>query len=68
MSLYNYNPERRIALTANNEPKKEITVNSTVQLKGIVKAIFNDSIHVQIGGKIITLPASNLLKQNKPLT
>ncbi len=60
--------ERRIALTTNNESKKEITVNSTVQLKGIVKAIFNDSIHVQIGGKIITLPASNLLKQNNPLT
>jgi hypothetical protein len=56
-------------MTTNNESKKELAVNSTVQLKGIVKAIFNDSIHVQIGGKIITLPASNLLKQNKtPLT
>jgi hypothetical protein len=56
-------------MSTNNESKKEITVNSTVQLKGIVKAIFNDSIHVQIGGKIITLPASNLLKKNEsPLT
>ena len=37
---------------------QDLTVNSTVSLKGIVKAIFKDTIHVQIGGKIITLPIS----------
>ncbi len=34
----------------------QLAVNSTVSLKGIVKAIFKDTVHVQIGGKIITLP------------
>ncbi|WP_197089653.1 hypothetical protein [Bacillus sp. SA1-12] len=43
---------------------KQIAVNSTISLKGIVKAIFNDTVHVQIGEKIIALPISdsNLLK------
>ncbi|MEK4029823.1 MULTISPECIES: hypothetical protein [Bacillaceae] len=46
-------------MAANSETKK-ISVDSTVSLKGIVKAIFNDTIHIQIGGKIITLPASQI--------
>lgn len=40
---------------------KKISVNSTISLKGIVKAIFNDTVHVQIGGKIITIPTSEFL-------
>ena len=40
------------------ETKKEVAVDSMVQLKGIVKAIFKDTIHVQIGEKIISLPTS----------
>ncbi|UGB29998.1 hypothetical protein [Metabacillus sp. B2-18] len=36
--------------------KNPISVNSTISLKGIVKAIFQDTVHVQIGGKIITMP------------
>jgi hypothetical protein len=51
---------------ANNAEAKKISVNSTISLKGIVKAIFNDTVHVQIGGKIITLPASELLLE-KPV-
>ncbi|MFD2443267.1 hypothetical protein ACFSO7_04640 [Bacillus sp. CGMCC 1.16607] len=43
-------------MTNNSEPK--LAINSTVSLKGIVKAVFNDTIHIQIGGKIIALPAS----------
>lgn len=43
---------------ANQSNSKKISVNSTISLKGIVKAIFNDTVHVQIGGKIITLPIS----------
>jgi hypothetical protein len=43
---------------ANQTESKKISVNSTISLKGIVKAIFNDTIHVQIGGKVITIPAS----------
>jgi len=46
-------------MAANSDVKK-ISVDSTVSLKGIVKAIFNDTIHIQIGGKIITLPASQI--------
>ena len=42
-----------------NQENNTISVDSTISLKGIVKAIFNDTIHVQIGGKIITLPISN---------
>jgi hypothetical protein len=49
-----------IHLVQKNE-SKNISVNSTISLKGIVKAIFNDTIHVQIGGKIITLPTSDFL-------
>jgi hypothetical protein len=45
---------------ANHSEAKKISVNSTISLKGIVKAIFNDTIHVQIGGKVITLPTSDL--------
>lgn len=45
----------------NQSSSKKIAVNSTISLKGIVKAIFNDTIHVQIGGKIITLPTSDFL-------
>jgi hypothetical protein len=44
---------------ANQSESKNISVNSTISLKGIVKAIFNDTVHVQIGGKIITLPTSD---------
>jgi hypothetical protein len=51
---------------ANKADGKKISVNSTISLKGIVKAIFNDTVHVQIGGKIITLPASELLLE-KPV-
>jgi hypothetical protein len=43
---------------ANQTESKSISVNSTISLKGIVKAIFNDTIHVQIGGKVITIPTS----------
>ncbi|MDN3015322.1 hypothetical protein V7161_17655 [Neobacillus drentensis] len=50
---------------ANHSESKKISVNSTISLKGIVKAIFNDTIHVQIGGKIITLPTSDFLLENK---
>ncbi|MGJ7919901.1 hypothetical protein [Neobacillus sp. LXY-4] len=39
---------------------KKISVDSPVTLKGFVKAIFNDTIHVQIGGKIIPIPANDL--------
>ena len=54
---------------AKNPEKNNISVNSTVSLKGLVKAIFNDTIHVQIGGKVITLPISDLQIGNtgKPL-
>lgn len=41
------------------DSKMPITVDSTISLKGIVKAIFKDTVHVQIGGKIITLPLSD---------
>lgn len=44
--------------------KNSITVDSTISLKGIVKAIFDNTVHIQIGGKIITMPITdfNLLK------
>ncbi len=44
---------------ANHSEPKKISVDSTISLKGIVKAIFNDTVHVQIGGKIIPIPASD---------
>jgi hypothetical protein len=46
---------------ANQSEAPKISVNSTVSLKAIVKAIFNDTIHVQIGGKIITIPTAEYL-------
>ncbi|MEW9051503.1 MAG: hypothetical protein AB2392_10130 [Neobacillus sp.] len=46
---------------ANKSDSNNISVNSTISLKGIVKAIFNDTVHVQIGGKIITLPKSDYM-------
>lgn len=44
---------------ADDQIAKKISVNSTISLKGIVKAIFNDTVHVQIGEKIIPIPASD---------
>lgn len=41
-----------------------LKVDSQISLKGLVKAIFNDTIHVQIGGKVITIPIADL-KSNK---
>ncbi|MCM3764364.1 MULTISPECIES: hypothetical protein [Bacillaceae] len=49
---------------ANQSESKKISVNSTISLKGIVKAIFNDTVHVQIGGKIITLPVKDFGLEN----
>lgn len=50
----------------NNPELKDINVNSTISLKGLVKAIFKDTIHVQIGGKIFALPIADLkLNKNK---
>jgi hypothetical protein len=51
---------------ANHSETKKIDVNSTISLKGIVKAIFNDTVHVQIGGKIIPIPATDFLIE-KPI-
>lgn len=51
-------PERHIE-------SREISVDSTISLKGLVKAIFKDTIHVQIGGKVITLPLSDIQLGNK---
>ncbi|NMD71035.1 hypothetical protein HHO41_12080 [Bacillus sp. DNRA2] len=45
---------------AKKPENKKISVDSSVTLKGFVKAIFNDTIHVQIGGKIIPIPATDL--------
>ncbi|MBE4907657.1 hypothetical protein IMZ08_06275 [Bacillus luteolus] len=44
----------------NYDVKKQVTVDSTVLLQGIVKAIFKDNIHVQIGGKVISLPITEV--------
>ncbi|WP_273124053.1 hypothetical protein ACNRWW_16970 [Metabacillus sp. HB246100] len=41
------------------EANNGVKINSTISLKGIVKAIFQDSVHVQIGGKIITMPITD---------
>jgi hypothetical protein len=57
--LYFYQFSKGVDIVANQAESKKISVNSTISLKGIVKAIFNDTIHVQIGGKIITLPTSD---------
>ncbi len=46
-------------MKAENQEKNSLSVDSTISLKGIVKAIFNDTIHVQIGGKVISLPLTN---------
>lgn len=52
-----------------NGTGSSISVNSTVSLKGLVKAIFKDTIHVQIGGKVIILPLSDLpIANNKPFS
>ncbi|GHH96854.1 hypothetical protein [Neobacillus kokaensis] len=45
--------------------EKKISINSTISLKGIVKAIFNDTVHVQIGGKIIPIPVSEFAIDRK---
>jgi hypothetical protein len=51
---------------ANEKETKKISVNSTISLKGIVKAIFKDTVHVQIGGKIIPIPAADFIL-DKPM-
>ncbi len=39
---------------------KNLTANSTVSINGLVKAIFGDTIHIQIGGKVIALSLKDL--------
>lgn len=46
-------------MTTNIETKK-LAVDSTVSLKGIVRAIFNDTVHIQIGEKIIAMPITKI--------
>ncbi|MEN8698754.1 hypothetical protein [Bacillus infantis] len=41
---------------AENSAQSKLALNSSISLKGIVKAVFNDTVHVQIGGKIIAIP------------
>jgi hypothetical protein len=41
---------------AEKPAQSKLALNSTISLKGIVKAVFNDTVHVQVGGKIITIP------------
>lgn len=50
-----------------NQEKNNLSVDSTISLKGIVKAIFNDTVHVQIGGKVISLPLTNQDTKNLSL-
>lgn len=47
-------------MTTKRTDDKNISVDSQISLKGLVKAIFNDTIHVQIGGKVITIPIADL--------
>jgi len=55
-----------VDIVANQSESKKISVNSTISLKGIVKAIFNDTIHVQIGGKIIPISTSDFMLEKSP--
>jgi len=55
-----------VDIVANQPESKKIAVNSTISLKGIVKAIFNDTIHVQIGGKIIPISTSDFMIEKSP--
>ncbi|MDP4086887.1 MAG: hypothetical protein Q8934_20180 [Bacillota bacterium] len=43
-----------------NHETKKLSVDSTISLKGIVKAIFDNTVHIQIGGKIVALPISKI--------
>lgn len=43
-----------------NHENKKLSVDSTISLKGIVKAIFDNTIHIQIGGKIVAIPISKI--------
>lgn len=43
-----------------NASENRLLVNSTISLKGLVKAIFHDTVHVQVGGKVISLPIADL--------
>jgi len=54
-------------MKAENQEKNTLSVDSTISLKGIVKAIFKDTIHVQIGGKVISLPISSQDAKNLSL-
>jgi hypothetical protein len=55
-----------VDIVANQSESKKISVNSTISLKGIVKAIFNDTIHVQIGGKIIPISTTDFMLEKSP--
>jgi hypothetical protein len=46
-----------------NTQTKKLSIDTPIALTGIVKAIYEDTIHVQIGGKIIPIPISHLQPQ-----
>lgn len=62
--MLNINYGRLESLKNQNKEKKDekkIVVNSVVSLKGIVKAVFHDTIHVQIGGKVVSVQLKDFL-------
>ncbi|RBP92430.1 hypothetical protein DFO70_107366 [Cytobacillus firmus] len=49
-------------------PGKDLNIGANVSLNGLVTAVFDNMVHVQIGAKIVTVHVKDLYSGlNKPL-
>lgn len=46
-----------------NSEKKNVNIGTNVSLNGLVTAVFDNMVHVQIGAKIVTVHMKDLLNQ-----
>ncbi|WP_257391478.1 hypothetical protein [Cytobacillus gottheilii] len=45
----------------NKSEKKNVNIGTNVSLNGLVTAVFDNMVHVQIGAKIVTVQMKDLL-------
>lgn len=43
-----------------NENSKQVKIGSNISLNGLVTAVFDNMVHVQVGAKIIPIPLKEL--------
>ncbi|KAB2331060.1 hypothetical protein [Bacillus mesophilum] len=48
----------------NKSEKKNVNIGTNVSLNGLVTAVFDNMVHVQVGAKIVTVQMKDLLNDS----